>query len=88
MFYESKKTGKPIVFLFHPTELLDPEKKVITTRRSNNPIEHIFADVVRQRLKFMNLGENGVKLMDATLRSAVASGFEFTTAKEYAKIYK
>lgn len=89
LFAESKLTGKPIVFLFHPNECLDAKEKedVITTRRSNNPIEHLFADVIRQRLKLNNLGESSIKLLDEILKSAREYGFEFVCAREYSKIF-
>lgn len=87
LYYESKNTEKPIVFLFHPTELLDPEKRVATTRRSSNPVEYLFADVLRQRLKLRNMGDKAVQLLDKLLKTAVNSDFEFTTIREYNRIH-
>ena len=46
LFFESQKTGKPIVFLFHPNECLDTGNEIATTRRTSNPVEYLFADVI------------------------------------------
>jgi len=87
LFKESEKTGKPIVFLFHPNECLDIGDKVVTSRRTNNPITYLFADVIRHRLKLRNMGEAAIRSLDAILSDAKDFGFEFVSAKEYAKVY-
>lgn len=87
LFFESKHTEKPVVFLFHPNECLDINSKVITTRRSENPINYLFADYLRQRLKLKNLGEKSILLLDGVLNNARRYGFEFVTVKEYRKQY-
>jgi len=86
LFKESEKTGKPIVFLFHPNECLDIGDKVVTSRRTNNPITYVFADVIRHRLKLRNMGEAAVGLLDTILSEAEDFGFEFVNAKEYANL--
>ena len=109
-YHESKKTGKPIVFLFHPNECLDigdkkpffkPFKKrfiknasrkesftkeIVATRRTNNLVEYLFADVIRHKLKLKNLGLVSLKLLDEVLMSAKEYGFEFVTVNEYTKM--
>jgi hypothetical protein len=87
LFFESKQKDKPVVFLFHPNECLDFNGKVVPTRRSTNFFEHLFADVIRQKLKLKNLGQNSLKLLDDVLISAREYGFEFVSANEYTKIY-
>ena len=87
LYYESKKTGKPIVFLFHPNECLDIGDKIITTRRTNNPFEYLFADVIRHKLKLKNLGFASLRLLDEVLTSAKEYDFEFVSMNEYRKIY-
>jgi peptidoglycan/xylan/chitin deacetylase (PgdA/CDA1 family) len=64
LFKESKNTGKPIVFLFHPNECLDIEDKVVSTCRTKNPINYLFADLIRHRLKLRNMGVASLKLLD------------------------
>ena len=86
--FESKRTDKPVVFLFHPNECLDFNGKAIPTRRSANFFEHLFADVIRQKLKLKNLGMKSLKLLEDVLRSASGYGFEFVSANEYTKMYK
>jgi len=80
---ESMRTEKPIVFLMHPNECLEAKDGIKPTRRAKNAIEHLFADVLRHGLKNRNMGTRAVGLIDATIRRAKDSGFEFVTAKEY-----
>ncbi|HID26234.1 MAG TPA: DUF2334 domain-containing protein [Methanosarcinales archaeon] len=88
LYYESKNTDKPVVFLFHPNECLDIGEEVMTTKRTNNPIEYLFADVIRHRLKIRNLGWHSLKLLDEILMSAKEYGFEFISVDKYRKLYK
>ena len=88
LYHESKKTGKPIVFLFHPNECLDVGDRIVATRRTNNPVEYLFADVIRHKLKLKNLGVASLKLLDDVLVSANEYGFEFVIANEFRKLYK
>ena len=88
LFIEAKRNDKPVVFLFHPNECLDFEGEAVPTRRSANFFEHLFADVIRQKLKLKNLGMNSLKLLDGILASASEYGFEFVSASEYTKMYK
>ncbi len=83
LFMESAKTGKPIVFLFHPNECLDVEKRVISTRRTKNPVKYLFADLIRHRLKLRNMGIASLRLLDKIFIEAKKSGFEFITVDEY-----
>ncbi|WP_135606652.1 polysaccharide deacetylase family protein [Methanococcoides sp. NM1] len=85
LFYESSKTDKPVVFLFHPNECLDVNGEIEVTRRASGTLEYIFADVLRHKLKLRNLGDPSIKLLDEVLRSAKEYGFEFINAKEYEK---
>ena len=86
LFFESERTGKPIVFLFHPNECIDMKGKIFTTRRTDNIIEYLFADVMRQKLKIKNLGEKSLKLLDAILKKASEYGFEFVSVRKYRKL--
>jgi len=87
LFFESKHTEKPIVFLFHPNECLDFNGKVITTRRSKNPISYLFADYLRQRLKLKNLGTESISLLENLINRAISYGFEFVKIGDYLKIH-
>jgi peptidoglycan/xylan/chitin deacetylase (PgdA/CDA1 family) len=86
LYRESKRTDKPVVFLFHPNECLDVGGRIVATRRTKNPIEYLFADLIRHKLKLKNLGLNAVKFMDVILTSALEYGFEFVSASEYRKM--
>ncbi len=85
LFFESKITDKPVVFLFHPNECLDASARTTTTRRSNNALEYLFADLLRHKLKLKNMGERSIRLLDEILKSAGEYGFSFTTVREYRK---
>ena len=85
LYHESKRTDKPIVFLFHPNECLDIGDKIVTTRRTNNLIEYLFADVIRHKLKLKNMGLASLKLLDEVLTSAKEYGFEFVSVNGYKK---
>jgi len=88
IFIESKKTGKPVVFLFHPNECLDVDSNVTTTRRANNFLEYLFADYLRQRLKLKNLGKPAILLLDTILKDARVEGFEFVSVSDYRRRYR
>lgn len=88
IFYESAKTGKPVVFLFHPNECLNIYGEVATAKRASGIIEYIFADLIRHRLKLKNLGDASLKLLSEILGSAKAQGFEFISMKEYKKLVR
>lgn len=86
VFYEAYKTEKPVVFLFHPNECLDVSDNIVTTRRSSNTLEYLFADVLRHRLKLRNMGSPSIDLLDELFKRASEYGFEFVTAKQFSKI--
>jgi len=83
LFVESKATGKPLVFLFHPNECIESTGVVFLTRRTSNPIAYFFADYLRQRLKLKNLGTKAVELMDNILSHAKTSDAQFMTVSSY-----
>jgi len=88
LFYEASKTGKPVVFLFHPNECLDVGSEIAATRRASGTLEYIFADVIRHKLKLNNLGEASLRLLDEVLSSAKDYEFEFVSVREYEKVFK
>ncbi|MEL7664288.1 MAG: polysaccharide deacetylase family protein [Methanosarcina mazei] len=88
LFYEALKTGKPIVFLFHPNECLDFCEAVTATRRSSNAVEYIFADLIRHRLKLKNLGIPSLNLLEEILKNAKKYEFEFISASDYLNIFE
>ncbi len=86
LYLEAEKTGKPIVFLFHPNECVEPTR-VETYRRAKNVVEFFFADYLRQRLKLRNLGRKALRLLDDVLRSAKNNQFEFLSMDDYWRRY-
>jgi peptidoglycan/xylan/chitin deacetylase (PgdA/CDA1 family) len=85
LYFEARHTQKPVVFLFHPNECLNPPDTVITTRRTKNPLKHLFADQIRQRLKLRRLGMEAIGVLEEIILNAKQEGFEFCTAAEYRK---
>lgn len=88
LFYESKKTGKPVVFLFHPNECLSLGNENILERRTHNMVGHIFIDIIKYRLKLKNLGMVSLKLLENIMKDAKEYGFEFVSAQEFRRLYK
>jgi hypothetical protein len=84
LYFESSKTNKPIVFLFHPNECLDISQ-INYTRRASNIVEYVFADYIRQKLKMRNLGHRSIKIFDEILAHTKKYDFEFISVKEYEK---
>jgi peptidoglycan/xylan/chitin deacetylase (PgdA/CDA1 family) len=85
LYFEARHTGKPVVFLFHPNECLDPTDTIITTSRTKNPIKHLFADRIRQHLKLRRLGMAAIGELEEVILNAHQQGFDFCTASGYRK---
>jgi len=88
LFLESRKTGRPIVFLFHPNECLDAPTSITTTRRARSTIKYYLADRLRHQLKQRNLGLPSLMLLDGVIKDALRYGFSFLTMSEYAELTK
>jgi peptidoglycan/xylan/chitin deacetylase (PgdA/CDA1 family) len=88
LFVEAGATNKPLVFLFHPNECIEPAGEVLPTRRTTNPVAYVFADYLRQRMKLKNLGMKAVNLMDAVLSRAESSGARFMTVSAYRRTFR
>jgi peptidoglycan/xylan/chitin deacetylase (PgdA/CDA1 family) len=78
----SKKTNAPIVFLFHPNELL-PHFQTRIYRRSSSFFGFLFKDYLRAKIKSRNLGYDCFKLLENLIKSFNSSGAEFVTIKSY-----
>ena len=79
---ESKKTGRPIVFLFHPNECLN-SGEIERVKRSKSNIQYALADVLRQDLKIRNMGMQAIEHVDAMLARMKKHGFEFLTVNQF-----
>ncbi len=87
LFYEAKRRGNPIVFLFHPTEVIDPDYSLLKSEYTGED-KNLFSSIVRKRIKLNNLGINAVSLMEEILEDAKKEGAEFVSIKKYAKVYR
>lgn len=88
LFIEANQNNKPIVFIMHPNECLDSKGGIIPEKRTNNYLEHIFADTLRYKLKNRNLGTKALELLDDLIIRAKTAGFEFVTVSEYCKLVR
>lgn len=88
LMHESATRKNPVNFLFHPNEIVDYEKSNNYTRRSKSVLKYLFSDVIRRRLKMINLGKNALKLKESLIVSAKEKGFEFVSHKRYRKIWR
>ncbi|MFI5219329.1 MAG: polysaccharide deacetylase family protein [Bacteroidia bacterium] len=81
---ETSYTGKPLVFDIHPNEFLNEEtEERVITRRSDNIISFLFADVLRGKLKIKNLGKAAIPLYEEMINWYVKRNYKFITVKEY-----
>jgi hypothetical protein len=87
LFLESRKTGKPVVFLVHPNECIEEDGTFRIFRRAGNFVSFVFADFLRGLLKQRNLGEKASRLLRREIVAARKAGFEFVTCSEYRDIY-
>lgn len=82
--FETKRTGKPVVFDIHPNEFINEETdKRIISRRSKNYISYVLADLVRGNLKVKNLGKAAIPLYESLIEFYKANGYKFITVKNY-----
>ena len=88
LYFESRYTEKPVVFLFHPNECLDFNGYVVPTRRTSNIFHHLFSDRIRQQLKLRRLGMAAIDALDEIIVHAKSYGFEFCAITDYRKRWK
>ena len=86
---ESGYSGKPIVFLIHPNELIDEEKNTSgIKRRTRNLVSYFLADVVRYKLKIKNLGNEAYKLYNEQIEYFKKNDYSFISLKQYRQYFK
>lgn len=84
--FESKNTGKPVVFDIHPNEFVDEsDEERIIERRAKNIISFVLADLVRAKLKMKNIGLPGAKLYENEIQFYHKRGYDFITVHKYCK---
>ena len=86
IFSEAKKKDIPVVFIIHPTEVIELNKSLLTKSTSREGT--FFSGVVRKKMKYKNLGKNAIKLLVPILKHAKHEGFKFISVSNYGKIYK
>ena len=83
---ESGFNRKPLVFLFHPNELIDEsaeptEKK----RRAKNLFSYLLADLFRHKLKMKNLGPAALPIYEREIEFFHKKQYPFLTVKDYCR---
>ena len=82
---ESSRKQKPIVFLFHPNEVIEEDIDSDFKLRGNNYFSQLFADKIRRKLKLRNLGIPSLGLLQQIIDKSNKKGHEFLTASQYRK---
>lgn len=81
---ESSMTGRPLVFIIHPNELIDEEIETTKIkRRAKGYLSYLLGDKLRYHLKLKNLGTKALPLFNDQLEYLKNKQFNFITAKEY-----
>lgn len=82
--FESKLSGKPIVFLIHPNEMIDESTEPrIINRRTSNYFLYLIQDALRAQLKTKNLGIDCLKLYEKEIKYFYERKYYFLTYKDY-----
>jgi len=84
---ENCMTGKPLVFLIHPNEIIHED--IIMSkidRRSKNILHYLLSDILRYKIKLRNLGEKAILLYEQELSNLSRKKYKFITCKEYYEI--
>jgi peptidoglycan-N-acetylglucosamine deacetylase len=81
---ESKQTGRPLMFLIHPNELIDENIETTEiTRRAKNYLAYLLGDKLRYHLKLRNLGTKALPLLVDQLNYLKQNDYEFVTIRNY-----
>lgn len=82
--FETNRTGRPLLFLIHPNELIDEEIEISKIkRRAKNYVAYLLGDKLRYQLKLKNLGEKAFPLLVYQLTYLKKRNYEFITVKDY-----
>lgn len=84
---ESCITGKPVVFLIHPIEVITEKRTGEMVRRSKNFIKYLLTDKLRRFLKLRNLGDKALNQYEEEIKFFKSRNYKFVTIREYGEIY-
>lgn len=82
--WENKYNSKPVVFDFHPNEIINElqETRVIK-RRNKNLLKYFVQDYLRAKLKQKNLGSKALELYRRELEFFKTKNYQFLSIKNY-----
>ena len=88
LMYESVIRGTTINYYMHPTEFITETSNndVYTNRRTKSWIQFVLADIIRRKIKLINLGENAKPLYEELLQYFIKRKFNAITMKDYCKL--
>lgn len=84
---ESKMTNKPVVFDIHPNEFLNEKngsRKI--ARRTDSFFSYLLRDLIRSKLKVLNLGKAAVPLFEGEIRYFSKQNCQFLPIVDYCRI--
>ncbi len=82
--FEAGLFGRPLVFLFHPNELIDEEIEMRKlNRRAKSYFSYLMGDKLRYHLKLRNLGSKSLPLLENQLKYLHDKGYQFITSRAY-----
>jgi peptidoglycan/xylan/chitin deacetylase (PgdA/CDA1 family) len=84
IFFEAKKRNTPVVFVFHPTECVEIDRKLLNQKEKIHG--SIFSGIVRKNIKLKNLGNYSIKLLENIIKQAKKEDFQFLSIKKYVKM--
>ena len=83
LYWETKRTNKPINFLIHPNEVITEENlNLATQRRASNFIAYLLSDVLRRKLKQNNLGDKALALFEKEILFWKKKQYHFLSIKD------
>lgn len=84
--FETRITGKPVVFDIHPNEFIDESDELRKIhKRTNNYFLFIIQDWLRAHLKTKNLGSRAISIYKDEIKYYLRKNYKFLTLKEYCK---
>lgn len=84
LYLETKLTGRHFNFLTHPNEFIDEEQEQDTIqRRSSNYFSYLAGDLLRHKLKKINLGIKAIPILEKELQFFNRKNFKYITCKEF-----
>ena len=84
LYFETLLNGRPFNFLTHPNEFIDEDRGVnLIERRGSNLISYYLGDILRYKLKIINLGAKAIPIFEHEIDFFHRKNFSFVTCQQY-----